>query len=191
LELLSQGSSSSSSSNSSSSSSSSSSNSSSIRNPHNDSPSSHSDSSSSSAIISREGYERAVSNSPDFVERQLLCFLRAEEFNVQRAAARCLKFYQAKLALFGPELVGKDLGLKDLSELERQALYEGAVQLLPKRDRTGRAILTLFARVGREYPVEVMVRVEEGQRKHSISLGIPHNSFFFNYSRQNLYFGQE
>jgi hypothetical protein len=127
----------------------------------------------------REGYEIAVGTNPEFVDRHHLCFLRAEHFDVKRAAARCLRHYQAKLEYFGPDLVGQELGLKDLSKAERQALRAGAAQLLQTRDRSGRAILVQFANITRHLPVEIVVRVEESFVNVALVVDFHSSSFFF------------
>lgn len=105
----------------------------------------------------RDGYELALQQSPDFVDRQLLCFLRAKGFNVKRAAAHCLRHFDTKLELFGTEKVGKELELKDLDEVDREALEAGAIQVLRRKDQSGRAIIAQFPKVARKYPINVVV----------------------------------
>jgi hypothetical protein len=116
-----------------------------------------SDTETSDSAVSRQGYDLAVQQSPDFVESQLLCFLRAESFDVSKAASRCLQHYQAKLHYFGFERLGKALGLSDLDEIDMQALKAGAVQVLKVKDRSGRAIIAQFPIVTRLYRVSVVV----------------------------------
>jgi hypothetical protein len=110
-----------------------------------------------STPVSRQGYDLAVQQSPEFVERQLLCFLRAETFDVRKAASRCLQHFQMKLMYFGFERLGKELDLNDLDEIDRQALTEGVVQVLKVKDRSGRAIIVYHAKTTRAYRVNIGV----------------------------------
>lgn len=122
---------------------------------------------------SREAYDEVVENHPDFVEDQLIKFLRADNFDVKKAATRVMKHFQAKKQFFGAENLGEELQLKHLNDLDRQALKEGAVQLLNKRDRSGRAIVAQFPRTCYNYPAEVSVSLKwttEWQTKSLISL---------------------
>ena len=107
----------------------------------------------------REAYDQVAHESPQFVDNQLIKFLRADTFDVRKAATRVFKHFQAKKEFFGAELLGKEIQLKDLNELDQQVLNEGAVQLLNKRDRSGRAILTQFPRVCYYYPAAVSVSI--------------------------------
>jgi hypothetical protein len=115
------------------------------------------DTTSGDHSASHQGYDLAVQQSPEFVERQLLCFLRAESFDTSKAASRCLQHFQMKLEYFGFERLGKELDLNDLDEIDRQALEAGAVQVLKVKDRSGRSILVQFAIVARKYRASVLV----------------------------------
>jgi hypothetical protein len=46
--------------------------------------------------------------------------------------------------MFGPSKLCKDITLKDLLPEEKACVKNGHVQLLPVRDRSGRAVLTTF-----------------------------------------------
>ena len=105
----------------------------------------------------RGAYDQVARESPEFVESQLIKFLRADAFHVGKAATRVLKHFQAKKEFFGAEKLGKELELGDLNDFDQQVLHEGAVQLLNKRDRSGRAILAQFPRVCYYYPASVSV----------------------------------
>lgn len=112
----------------------------------------------------REAYDQVARESPQFVENQLIKFLRADAFDVRKAAIRVLKHFEAKKEFFGAELLGKEIQLDDLNELDQQVLQEGAVQLLNKRDRSGRAILAQFPRVCYYYPAAVSVSIDPTSR---------------------------
>jgi hypothetical protein len=70
-----------------------------------------------------------------------LKFLRAESFDVGRAADRIVRFFEQKIMLFGPEKLAKDIKLDDLDEGDVACLESGLIQVLPSRDSAGRAIL--------------------------------------------------
>jgi hypothetical protein len=69
-----------------------------------------------------------------------LKFLRAESFDVQKAADHFLLYFEEKLKLFGPELLAKDIKLRDLDADDREYLESGVGQLAPERDRAGRCV---------------------------------------------------
>ena len=106
----------------------------------------------------RELYGQTSHDFPEYTSRLLLSCLRAERFDVDKASSRVLRHIQTKHRLFGADSVGRDLGVKDLGALERQALDDGVVQILHTRDRSGRTILAQFKSVAEKYPPEVVVR---------------------------------
>jgi len=71
-------------------------------------------------------------------DTELLKFLRAESFDVKKAAIRFKRFADFQQNLFGKE--GR-IRYSDLSQEDRKYLQKGFMQLLPQRDRAGRAIL--------------------------------------------------
>lgn len=72
-----------------------------------------------------------------------LKFLRSESFHVTKAADRMVRFFDLKLFLFGPALLCKEITMDDLSKDDRNTLKAGFIQVLPVRDRAGRAIIVL------------------------------------------------
>jgi hypothetical protein len=88
-------------------------------------------------------YLLAKEQNHDYLQnpKLLVSFLRSESFDPQKAATRLLHFVTEKLILFGPEKVGRDILLSDLDSQDLKALESGFFQLLPARDRAGRAIL--------------------------------------------------
>jgi hypothetical protein len=91
-----------------------------------------------------EGYNLADAQSNGaYVENKAfrLMFLRAESFDSQLAAKRMLRFFEQKLELFGPGKLCKDITLRNLSVADMQCLIHGHLQILPTRDRAGRAAI--------------------------------------------------
>lgn len=97
----------------------------------------------------KTAYELAQTQNCDYVkcERFRLKFLRAESFNPRLAAQRIIKFFASKLHLFGPEYLTRDIGLDDLSEDDKKSIESGLLQLLPLRDRAGRAVICWMSAV--------------------------------------------
>lgn len=87
-----------------------------------------------------EQHRIALSQNEEYVQSLRIAFLRAEDFNVCRAANRMAHHFVAKQRLFGTEKLGKDLCLEDLNPKDHQILKTGYLQFLPRADRAGRAI---------------------------------------------------
>ena len=96
-----------------------------------------------SKFYNAAAYQQALAKDSKYVHSQefLLRFLRAERFDVVRAASRLVNFYSLKLQAFGLEKLTQDISQEDLTENERKGLYESMTYDLPFRDRAGRAIL--------------------------------------------------
>jgi hypothetical protein len=71
-------------------------------------------------------------------DRELIKFLRAETFDSRKAAARYHRFQELQMNLFGKR---GNIRYSDLSEQDIKFLKSGFMQLLPQRDRAGRAIM--------------------------------------------------
>jgi hypothetical protein len=97
-------------------------------------------------------YRKALELSPEHVEGLKVRFLRAMRYNGQGAAAKMIRFFSRKIELFGEETLVRDLKFKDLNEEEQEALRNGLIQLLPQRDRAGRAIIFGSGEVNAMYP---------------------------------------
>jgi hypothetical protein len=98
----------------------------------------------------KKAYELAHAQNYEYVssERLRLKFLRADNFNPRLAAQRLIKFFASKLQLFGPEYLTRDIRLDDLmSEDDNNCIESGLLQLLPLRDRAGRAVICWMAAV--------------------------------------------
>ena len=70
-----------------------------------------------------------------------LKFLRADNFNPVKAAARMIKYLDAKQKLFGPDKLTQNITLDDFSAEDVQVARSGLGSLLPLRDRAGRLVL--------------------------------------------------
>ena len=96
-----------------------------------------SSSSNSSALfqvmVDSPGYVRAVSFQ--------LMFLRADRWKVDLAFQRMASFFEQKRCLFGRTFLSKDITLDQLDDDDMETLKSGYAQILPRRDRAGRAIL--------------------------------------------------
>jgi hypothetical protein len=94
----------------------------------------------------RELYEQAERISKAYVtDRKFrLMFLRAEYHDPRKAAVRLVRFLEEKVRFFGPETLARNLYLSDLDDGDLAFLKSGILQLIPARDRAGRAIIGDF-----------------------------------------------
>jgi hypothetical protein len=135
-----------------------------------------------SRISDKEAYLQAKLLHEEYVTNQkfLLMFLRADAFQVKLAAARIVAFFQAKLDLFGPDKLGRDITLSDLNEDDIRCLESGYAQVLPERDRAGRAIFSLMPMIRAHRCIENKVSVIEisfGRLHSSLLISIMHSCF--------------
>jgi hypothetical protein len=84
----------------------------------------------------------AESQHPQYVSDPTfrLAFLRAENFDAARAAARMVRYFHWKMAAFGESKLCKDITLEDLTPEDMKILKRGYGQALPVRDRRDREI---------------------------------------------------
>jgi hypothetical protein len=64
-----------------------------------------------------------------------LSFLRAERFDIKKAATRFIDYFEEKRRLFGVNNLTTKIKLKDLDSQTKDCLESGQIQLLPGRDR--------------------------------------------------------
>lgn len=98
-------------------------------------------------IYPKPAYDQAFRQNASYClnPKLRLAFLRAEYFDASRAAVRMVKFFEGKLEYFGPDALGRDLRLnEDMDEDDRKCLQAGHLQILPARDRAGRAVFCDF-----------------------------------------------
>ena len=112
-------------------------------------------------FFNKYAYNLAMQQDPKHVQSLRILFLRSESFHIQHAAIRMVSYFDAKLDLFGPELLTKDITIHDIEQCSRgsnngisatdgsasntkkddiDCLNTGYIQLLPSRDRSGRPI---------------------------------------------------
>jgi hypothetical protein len=94
-------------------------------------------------IQGKAAYNQALLLDPRYV-RNLnfrLQLLRSTRFNAKEATVRMVRHFQCKLELFGTEKLVKDIRLADLNKEDLACLESGFLQLLPMRDRAGRAVV--------------------------------------------------
>jgi hypothetical protein len=88
-----------------------------------------------------------------------LLFLRSEHFVIPAAANKLLKFLQIKLELFGRAKLCQTITLDDLDDDDIFCLENGHFQLLPSRDRAGRAIFCFPSQIQNNMsPIQAEVR---------------------------------
>lgn len=87
-------------------------------------------------------YKLAEDLSPDYVQDHELRmkFLRCEKFDIQKTSERFIRYFACKLLFFGKEKLCKNITLQDLNKDDLKALKAGYMQVLPIRDRSGRAV---------------------------------------------------
>lgn len=90
-----------------------------------------------------EAYKIAREINPEYVRHPIFTkgFIRAEDYDAEKAARRIFKYLRIKLDLFGREKLTRDILLDDLGEDGRAYLESGALQILPKRDASGRRVV--------------------------------------------------
>jgi hypothetical protein len=86
-------------------------------------------------------YQKASKMDEKYVGRIRLLCLRADPYNIEKAATRLASFFDFKQQLFGEEKLTKDITLDNFLGEDKHGLDSGPFQLLPERDRSGRAII--------------------------------------------------
>lgn len=72
-----------------------------------------------------------------------LSFLRAGRYDTMNTAKGFLDYFEEKKRLFGINYLTKKIQLKNLDAETKDCLESGQIQLLPGRDRAGRAVIVL------------------------------------------------
>jgi hypothetical protein len=96
-------------------------------------------------------YERALSMNREYVQSDpfRISFLRADRFDPVKAAERLLRYFEEKEYLFGAELMGRPILLRDLDPDTISRLESGYLQILPARDVAGRPVFLSIGRLQR------------------------------------------
>ena len=113
------------------------------------------------ADIDTSAYRKALIQNPEYVKDPGLrtCILRTEKFQVEEAAKRLFRFFNAKELIFGETLLTKNICLQDLSEDDRLTLQSGFLQFLPLRDSSGRAVLLGIPSLRGSWPLQSRVKI--------------------------------
>jgi hypothetical protein len=90
-------------------------------------------------------YEQARCRSPAYVNdpKLRLKFLRADRFDAARAAKRFVKYFEATIDFFGPELLCKEITWNDLSEKDKECVQTCSFWI-DDRDQRGRRLAWIF-----------------------------------------------
>jgi len=135
----------------------------------------------------KEAYETAKSIDPTYVSNNdfRLQFLRAERFDVKKAASRLVLHFRIKHELFGREKLCKNITQDDLDDDDIDALYDGYQQILPLRDQAGRVVFvsmvsyaprdderTMQARCRRKFYTKCVAAQDEETQKRGCVLVI-------------------
>jgi hypothetical protein len=102
-------------------------------------------------------YYWAVEMSPDYVEHLKLQCLRTDLYKAREAAMRVIRFFDHKRRLFGEQKVVQEICFRDLDAETADLVERGFVQLLPQRDRAGRAIMFVYGKISSNYSVDAVV----------------------------------
>jgi hypothetical protein len=69
-----------------------------------------------------------------------LMFLRADNYDSEKAASRMAKYYDQKRVLFGEEKLVKKITMDDLNPEGQEVFTSGFMVTLPLKDQTGRPL---------------------------------------------------
>jgi hypothetical protein len=112
-------------------------------------------------VEDRRAFEMATEIDPDYVRSLRLRFLRAENYDVQRAATRFALNFAFRLDMFGEHVLGRDILLTDLTKTDRSLLDTGFMQVTKGKDRAGRSFsFQIMRRLGKEPPADSAVSCE-------------------------------
>jgi hypothetical protein len=94
-------------------------------------------------IKNKAAFEIAQRTSPHYTNNPgfRIMFLRADNFDVEKASHRIVRHFEEKLELFGGEKLADDIRLEDLTVDDMEALEAGGIQVLPHPDQFGRLVL--------------------------------------------------
>jgi hypothetical protein len=92
-------------------------------------------------IAKKKAYLIAKAMSSDYVASCRLQFLRAENYVPEAAADRFARYLQKKLEIFGKEKLVNDVGLRDFTMDDMEALRSGFAMLFDEKDRSGRVVI--------------------------------------------------
>jgi hypothetical protein len=114
-------------------------------------------------IQGKSAYDQALLLDPQYVRNFnfRLKLLRANRFDAKEAALRMVRHFQIKLELFGSDKLVKDIQISDLNSEDVACLESGFLQLLPMRDRAGRAVVFWNPQLRGNFNMDSRVRMIE------------------------------
>lgn len=94
-------------------------------------------------VRGKDAYEMARGQSTEYVENEefRLKFLRKFEWDAKKAARNLIRYFNAKLEIFGENCLTKTITQADLSPGAKKCLECGFLQTLSVRDTAGRVVL--------------------------------------------------
>ena len=98
------------------------------------------------ALFTKDAYKRGLELRSEYIQSDtfLLRFLRAELFDVPKAAQRYFRNLDVNYSFFGDVALNRPLFLTDLTKRELGYLRKGQQQLLPTRDRSDRRVFAFL-----------------------------------------------
>ncbi|KAL3916776.1 MAG: hypothetical protein SGILL_005027 [Bacillariaceae sp.] len=91
-------------------------------------------------------------------EKLRIPMLRAEVFDVKKAAIRLCKFFDLAKDLHGNAALMRPVGVQDFNTEDTKLLKRGIFQALPGRDRTGRRVMGHFVDIPPEFSVRSRIK---------------------------------
>lgn len=108
----------------------------------------------------KDAYERAKLMDMQYVQGLRIRFLRAAAFDVVEAAKRFAYHFECRQKYFGTQKLVGNLTFADLKPEEVPYFNTGLAQLLPEKDRSGRAIIVTNGRQYSTTPVDTIIRLQ-------------------------------
>ena len=110
-------------------------------------------------IKDKHASDIAASQDPSCVSDRVfrLKHLRSVNFDVTKAAAKFVSFFEVKLELFGIDRLTKTITLDDLDPEDMECLNSGFCTILPLQDRAGRTVVCWTHRLITSFSLQSMV----------------------------------
>ena len=101
---------------------------------------------------------RAMNSAPSYIMGLRLQMLRADYFDPHKAVQRLERFLRGKVAYYGEDTLTRPVYLSDLNSDDQRMMESGFYQLLPQRDRAGRAVIVFFD-LGESFDPKYLINV--------------------------------
>jgi hypothetical protein len=124
-------------------------------------------------IAEKDAYNAAVLMGSRYVFHRTfrLKFVRAEQYDLPRAAVRMINYLDFARELYGPAVLTRPIRWSDLSDNAQSIVVDGSMQVLPERDPAGRRVVHMSGDVGLKCSVREKVRGEWYSTKQDICVG--------------------